>query len=409
MQSKVLLNLLDEVVREKKVNSLFLNRYKNLLAPKFSIFSYFRTDELILSNILADLLDPQGSHGQDYLFIKKWIELRKNGLDESWQKINLDQSKISVKLEEKNWRLDTLRRMDILIEIFCHGEKYALCIENKPFASDQKNQLKDYADELEQRYPNQWQLIYLSGSGKEPSEYSISKEDSELLQSQSKLAVLGYADLIKWLTECILYTKNDRVKVFLEELKLYISQNFITQLSNEEQTVMLKNILDHDDYIKALIEVETLKLQVQENLLVKFKEDLNQLCEGFTLEGELTSKAYSGISIFKKDESKKIRFRVEFDRSRFGLFFLGIVLSDFTNVIVTVEEREKLLNLVQEQFPSIKLGQSPNWPIYIDIPELAHWDSNGDIWVNIKNGTLAQRIYNDYFIKLNEIISTSGI
>ena len=186
-------------------------------------------------------------------------------------------------MEEKNWRLDTLRRMDILIEIFCHGEKYALCIENKPFASDQKNQLKDYADELEQRYPNQWQLIYLSGSGKEPSEYSISKEDSELLQSQSKLAVLGYADLIKWLTECILYTKNDRVKVFLEELKLYISQNFITQLSNEEQTVMLKNILDHDDYIKALIEVETLKLQVQENLLVKFKEDLNQLCEGFTL------------------------------------------------------------------------------------------------------------------------------
>lgn len=257
MQSKVLLNLLDEVVQEKKVNSLFLNRYKNLLAPKFSIFSYFRTDELILSNILADLLDPQGSHGQDYLFIKKWIELRKNGLDESWQKINLDQSKITVKLEEKNWRLDTLRRMDILIEIFCHGEKYALCIENKPFASDQKNQLKDYADELEQRYPNQWQLIYLSGSGKEPSEYSISKEDSELLQSQSKLAVLGYADLIKWLTECILYTKNDRVKVFLEELKLYISQNFITQLSNEEQTVMLKNILDHDDYIKALIEVET--------------------------------------------------------------------------------------------------------------------------------------------------------
>ncbi|KWR92418.1 hypothetical protein AVM48_19120 [Acinetobacter baumannii] len=87
--------------KKKKVNSLFLNRYKNLLAPKFSIFSYFRTDELILSNILADLLDPQGSHGQDYLFIKKWIELRKNGLDESWQKINLDQSKITVKLEEK--------------------------------------------------------------------------------------------------------------------------------------------------------------------------------------------------------------------------------------------------------------------------------------------------------------------
>ena len=111
MQPKGLLNFLDEVVREKKVHSLFLNRYQSILAPNFSIFSYFRTDELTLSNILADLLNPYGSHGQDYLFIKKWIEIRKNELDECWQKINLDKSKITVKLEETNWRLDTLRRI----------------------------------------------------------------------------------------------------------------------------------------------------------------------------------------------------------------------------------------------------------------------------------------------------------
>ena len=409
MQPKGLLNFLDEVVREKKVHSLFLNRYQSILAPNFSIFSYFRTDELTLSNILADLLNPYGSHGQDYLFIKKWIEIRKNELDECWQKINLDKSKITVKLEETNWRLDTLRRMDILVEIYFNGENYALCIENKPFAVDQKNQLKDYADELEQRYSNRWQLIYLSGDGKEPSKYSISEEESKLLQSQRKLLILGYADLIEWLTEGILYTKNDRVKVFLEELKLYISQVFITLLSREEQTAMLKNILNHDDYIKALIEVETLKVQVQENLLLKLREDLSQLCTDYILEGELTSKPYSGISIFKKEESEKIRFRIEFDRSKFGTFFLGIILSDFKNVTVTIEERENLLALVQEQFPSTKLGQSPNWPVYIDIPELANWNNNGDIWVNIKNGTLAQRIYNDYFIKLNEIIRKSNI
>lgn len=76
---------------------------------------------------------------------------------------------------------------------------------------------------------------------------------------------------------------------------------------------------------------------------------------------------------------------------------------------MTIEERENLLALVQEQFPSTKLGQSPNWPVYIDIPELANWNNNGDIWVNIKNGTLAQSIYNDYFIKLNEIIRKSNI
>lgn len=67
-----------------------------------------------------------------------------------------------MKLEETNWRLDTLRRMDILVEIYFNGENYALCIENKPFAVDQKNQLKDYADELEQkRYSNRWQLIFV--------------------------------------------------------------------------------------------------------------------------------------------------------------------------------------------------------------------------------------------------------
>lgn len=401
--------LLDEISKETKVNKLFIDRYKNRLAPKFSIFNYFSTNELVLSNILADLLDPNGSHGQDLLFIQTWFNLNQKTLDEKWKKIDLKQSSIKIKLEEKNWRLDTLRRMDILIEISVQGEKFGLCIENKPFANDQKDQLNDYALELETRYGNQWHLIYLSGYGQDPTEKSISGNQLKKLQEKRQLSILGYADLLEWLSECIVHSKNERVRVFLEELKLYISQTFITKFNIEEQQIMLNTIINNNDHIKALIEVETLKSQLQEQLLSKLKEDISALCDDFIIEGELTANAYSGISIYKEDISKKIRFRMEFDRSKYGIFFLGITLADLKNTVLTQEERQKVFKLTQDQFPTVKMGQSLNWPVFIDIPELLHWQNNGDIWVSIKDGSLAERIYSEFFLPLNEIIRRSNV
>ena len=45
------------------------------LARRFSVFKYLRTDELGLSRIIADLLDPDADHGQGALFLQTMLEL----------------------------------------------------------------------------------------------------------------------------------------------------------------------------------------------------------------------------------------------------------------------------------------------------------------------------------------------
>lgn len=44
------------------------------LARRFNVFDYLRTDELGLSRIIADLLDPAGTHGQGALFLKALLD-----------------------------------------------------------------------------------------------------------------------------------------------------------------------------------------------------------------------------------------------------------------------------------------------------------------------------------------------
>ena len=46
-----------------------------LLARRFNALDYLRKDELGLSRIIADLLDPDGSHGQGVCFLERFRSL----------------------------------------------------------------------------------------------------------------------------------------------------------------------------------------------------------------------------------------------------------------------------------------------------------------------------------------------
>src|SRR5262245_47098510 len=49
--------------------------YRARLAPDFSVFTrYIQPDENRLSLVLADLLDPDGDHGQGQLFLREFLD-----------------------------------------------------------------------------------------------------------------------------------------------------------------------------------------------------------------------------------------------------------------------------------------------------------------------------------------------
>lgn len=175
-------SLIDDV--SQKINALETAQalYSRQLSPDSSTFNYINTDELGLSRILADLLDFKGSHVQQESFLRLFVEhclpvIYKN---DNWQIFLNNLEKTEVFLEEVTRKSNTQRRMDIYLRCQAGDESYGICIENKPYAVDQHNQLIDYYKELEGKGHTNRHIIYLNENNDVPSEYSV---DTKTLES----------------------------------------------------------------------------------------------------------------------------------------------------------------------------------------------------------------------------------
>ena len=117
-------------------------------AHRFNVLDYLRQDELGLSRIVADLLDPTARHGQGTLFLAAFLGL--DGVRDALRWPDLDRCRIMVITERQ---IDHERRIDVSVEIVdAEGNACCLAIENKPYAADQPKQVEDYLSSLESRY-----------------------------------------------------------------------------------------------------------------------------------------------------------------------------------------------------------------------------------------------------------------
>ena len=109
-------------------------RFFSHLALDFTIFDYLRRDEMGVSRIIADLLDPNASHGQGSTFLKEFAK-------------KIGQGWISL---ANDWKVSTEKKVNgqRRIDIYLESSDGIIGIENKPWAIDQKDQLIDYANYL---------------------------------------------------------------------------------------------------------------------------------------------------------------------------------------------------------------------------------------------------------------------
>ena len=154
-------------------------------AHRFNALSYLRYDELGLSKIIADLLDPSAAHGQGSTFLKAMLELLStapDGTDANYTQISKNlQSAIegaySIQIETEQ-AIDDNRRIDVIVDIRSQaGVHYGLAFENKPYAGDQHKQCEDYLKFLSRRYPNNYLLVYTPPHLTMPSESSLPDPD----------------------------------------------------------------------------------------------------------------------------------------------------------------------------------------------------------------------------------------
>ena len=332
------------------------------LARRFNVFDYlksksaYRVNEVTLSRVIADLLDPSGSHGQGTLFLECLLRCLKWGRNEDgttqvWQKTALRGAWAEVERE-----IDDKRRLDVFVHI---DKDHCLAIENKPYAPDQQNQVKDYLRELT-KYKKSL-LIYLSGSGKPPAKESVTLDDLRVLEDDHVFKIMPYDktgrgdweddfdeyridySLAEWLADCRKSCDIDRLRSFLRDAETFCERQFGGNNVTDTETSTIKEFVlsDERNWKTALALADSLPSVIEEA-----KKDV---CRG-ALDIIWNSKKWESLaddedwdtggysqdeteysymemwrkSWFKHDGGQHIKIRLQAERDRRNDWFIGV-------------------------------------------------------------------------------------
>jgi hypothetical protein len=189
------------------------------LATGFNVFDLIKPDENKLSDVLADLLDPKGTHGQGDLFLRLFFEQLGLGSD---AKLHTKDATVQREAPMRGTRKEH-RRMDV----FVNNAGVLLAIENKVDSPEQQDQVSDYLVDLERRcpcppgQPIQNTLIYLTRDHSSPE--FLNDSELENHQKSGRLHCWSYQDeLGDWLEDCRLACEAQRIRDFLSDFIAYI-------------------------------------------------------------------------------------------------------------------------------------------------------------------------------------------
>jgi hypothetical protein len=183
-------------------------------ATEFNIFDLIEPDENKLSDIIADLLDPKGSHGQGDLFLLLLFKQLGRSLDAKYTKNATVQREAPT-----HGILKYRRRIDVLVDA-----GVLVAIENKVDSMEQRDQVKDYLEHLD--YCTRGRsagnvLIYLTPDGRPPE--SLSTMVLEKRKASGTLYCWSYLrEFCDWLEACRTRCEAQKIVVFLTDFIAYI-------------------------------------------------------------------------------------------------------------------------------------------------------------------------------------------
>ncbi|MDY3363071.1 PD-(D/E)XK nuclease family protein [Riemerella anatipestifer] len=285
----------------KKYND---NIYKN--GENFNIYSLLgleRQENNTHSKIIAELLSPDGSHGQGDLFLQLF-------LSEIYGECHLTKDFIRVTREYYCGQIDKNSehggRIDILIE---NGNKQWM-IENKIDAIEQYKQLERYHN----KFPN-GELLFLTMTGYQSSFHL------ELSEKKISYKCISYQNTIcSWLEKCITELEKNANKSYLKTaIQQYL--NLIKNMNNKgiNQEKQMEIINEIKANIEASFEIKTLFNRAVEEIL----KDLSNEISDFLGLKEINSTNWN--KYFTKDNWENLA--IGFEHEGYGVF-LGICTID---------------------------------------------------------------------------------
>ena len=276
------------------------NELNRELAHHFNFLDYLRDDELGLSRIIADLLNPNAKHGQGI----KFLEILLQELELKDLVTDFDLMRAIVTIEKT---IENDRRIDIYVRIphRTSAEWYCLAIENKPFADDSEKQVEDYLCHLRSHFGRYVSgghcLIYLSGDGHPPSNESLGRFERTKLLNKGEFLILSYdgvhfhdavgeenfegfrpnVTLVDWLGVCRRACRAEKVRLFLRDVENYCRNRFggISVASNREIETVEKYLKEHPENVNIALTVFEAWPRIRYSICERFLEQLRENVE----------------------------------------------------------------------------------------------------------------------------------
>ena len=361
---------------------------RNRKGENYNLFSILSIEryELKHSALIANLFDPEGSHGCGDAFLRAFFEIALKERTYLFEDCTLPHS--YTEYYTGPIAGDTGGRIDILVK----SSHYGLIIENKIYAGDQDKQLTRYDNYGRETFgADGYLLVYLTLYGCDASKESTATKSAE----EVGYLRLSYAeDILRWLEQCVRLADNK--PLVRESLNQYIRT--IKQLTYQDMNQ--KNIekiidlaVDHPEVVATLSSKRDAIAQGirKKYIFDKLKEYADQ--KGWLFDDtEITNPQGEPNIRFRKegwDGSIIISADSENKKSNYGWWM---------NLWIGIDSKEagaKKLACLEKQSPEYPMGweylTTPNWYSAENFPAM--------------KTSVAEEIIS----KLNEIIEELGI
>lgn len=271
-----LLSELTPRLQAAKIVERQLDRY---LARRFNVFKYLREDELGLSHMIADLLNPASEHGQGTRFLEAMLD----ALPETRGCFGQLRSQSADPIRVAREHCTTEGRfIDITVDIPTPAGRFCLAFENKPYAADQDGQAESYLEYLRTQYGARFLLVYLPPVHRWPDEASLPQADSACWKDHFRIMPYtgGEASLQDWFATCRKQCDADRVSLFLKDAESFCQQRFgESTMTNAETRFVSEYLSDNPSHLRAALAVHDAWPLWRADVCQRFLEHLRRIVE----------------------------------------------------------------------------------------------------------------------------------
>lgn len=367
-----------------------LQKERHHKGENYNLFSILRIEgsELKHSALIANLLDPKGSHGCGDAFLRAFFEIALKERAYPFEECTLPHS--YTEYYTGPIADDTGGRIDILVK--SKSSHYGLIIENKIYAGDQDKQLTRYDNYGKETFgADGYLLVYLTLYGYDASKESTATKSAE----EVGYLRLSYAeDILRWLEQCVRLADNKPlVRESLNQYIRTIKQLTYQDMNQENIQTIIDLAVDHPEVVATL---SSKRDAIAQGIRKKYIFD--KLKEYADQKGWLYDDSESSYN----EEEPKIRFRKE------GWDDSIIISADsedkksnygwWINLWIGIDSKvtgAKKLACLEKQSPEYPMGweylTTPNWYSAENFPAM--------------KTSVAEEIIS----KLNEIIEELGV